>query len=180
MPRATCRCGQSLNIPEEKDARVVCPKCGARVKVRQRESFAPTATPPPAPSDGFIRFFCPCGRRLKVDAVRPPSHGKCPDCGRVVPVPDQGGSPPAGNPETPTEELSSSDLASLDRWSRGHLSRASDAAGDAATTDVVTQPPPAPVSDRAEVGLRVCPTCGKPVHLGAETCRDCGTPVPRR
>jgi hypothetical protein len=38
--------------------------------------------------------------------------------------------------------------------------------------------PAAPV--KIEAGLRVCPRCGRPVHLGAETCRQCGAHVPRR
>ena len=31
-----------------------------------------------------------------------------------------------------------------------------------------------------EENLRVCPKCGRPVHLGADACRACGTVVPRR
>ena len=30
-----------------------------------------------------------------------------------------------------------------------------------------------------EAGLRVCPRCKKPIHLGATRCRECGNPVPR-
>ena len=33
---------------------------------------------------------------------------------------------------------------------------------------------------RAEAGFRVCPQCGKPIHLNADTCRGCGTAVPKR
>ena len=33
---------------------------------------------------------------------------------------------------------------------------------------------------KVEAGLRVCPRCGRPVHLGAESCRHCGAHVPRR
>src|SRR5947209_6999252 len=106
MPRATCRCGQELNVPDEGPARAVCPKCGAKVKIRK--------SGPPA--DGFIRFFCPCGRRLKVNAARPPSHGKCPDCGRVVPVPAGAvpGGLPVGHPETPTADLGPADREALE------------------------------------------------------------------
>jgi hypothetical protein len=174
MARATCRCGQILNVPDEGPGRIVCPGCGARVKLRRPEGAG-------EPADGFLRFFCPCGRRLKVSAERPPSHGKCPDCGRVVPVPSTS-SPvglPVGHPETPTEDLSPADLAALDRWARDHLARAGNAEMLPSTTDLSTRPV-APETGRAEVGLRVCPTCGRPVHLGAEVCRYCNTPVPRR
>jgi endogenous inhibitor of DNA gyrase (YacG/DUF329 family) len=175
MPRAACRCGQILNVPDDGPERVTCPKCGARVRIR-RHAAAPSAS---AAADGFIRFFCPCGRRLKVNAERPPSHGKCPDCGRVVPVPAAGVGMPA-HPEAPTEDLSPADRAALERWSRSHLAKDEPAPVPASTTDIVASPPLPQEAERAEVGLRVCPTCGRPVHLGAEVCRGCGTPVPRR
>jgi ribosomal protein L40E len=38
----------------------------------------------------------------------------------------------------------------------------------------------APAAVKAEAGLRVCPRCGRPLHLSAVTCRDCGAPVPKR
>ncbi len=187
MPRAICRCGHPLTVPSNgsESARVVCPNCGARVRVRHSgPAGAGEAT---QPDDGFIRFFCPCGRRLKVNAAHPPSHGKCPDCGAIVPVPEAGqhgtlpGLPP-GHPETPTAELSPSDLAALERWTHDHLARAANA-GDAPSTATLksTGPPPEPPTvHRVEAGLRVCPRCGRPVHLGADKCRECGTPVPRR
>jgi hypothetical protein len=33
---------------------------------------------------------------------------------------------------------------------------------------------------KVEAGLRVCPRCGRPVHLSAEVCRQCGASVPKR
>jgi hypothetical protein len=171
MTRAPCRCGQVLTIPPGAPDRIVCPRCGAKVRVRRPGAGEGGQE---GQRDGFLRFFCPCGRRLKVNAEQPPSHGKCPDCGRVVPVPAQG-LMPTGDAETRTEDLSPEDLAALDRWSRGHLSRAgaATAAQSAPTTELKTTRP-------AEVGLRVCPSCGRPVHLGAESCRHCGASVPRR
>jgi predicted RNA-binding Zn-ribbon protein involved in translation (DUF1610 family) len=171
MPRATCRCGQELNLPDEATDRVVCPRCGSKVKLRL--SSGNTTRPAGGGAsgrseDGFLRFLCPCGRRLKVSASNPPSHGKCPDCDRIVPVPAQSMIPVASlnaqDPEYPTEELSTAEVADLQRWSASHLDRDT----------------PLRVPTRVEAGLRVCPKCGKPVHLGADTCRTCGVSVPKR
>jgi hypothetical protein len=165
MPRASCRCGQTLNVPDDGTDRVVCPKCGARVRVRRSSGAA----------DGFLRFYCPCGRRLKVSAAQPPAHGKCPDCGRVVPVPKLGAGGVPG-PETDTADLGPEDLAALKRWSERHLAARDEQATPPAIATVSTAGAPT----RAEAGLRICPNCGQPVHLGANTCRACGTPVPRK
>lgn len=155
MPKATCRCGQLLDVPAEGPERIVCPKCSAKIRVRRGGG-----------GDGYIRFSCSCGRRLKVrvESEGTPPAGKCPECGRVVPVPGSPSNPalPASHPEARTEELEPADVAMLEDWSRGHVART------------------AAPSMKAEAGLRVCPNCGRPVHLGAATCRACGTHVPRR
>ena len=176
MPRATCRCGQALAVPADPSERVVCPRCGARVRIRVK----PVVPAAGIPNDGYIRFFCPCGRRLKVDATAPPPSGKCPDCGRIVPVPASslvGATRPSGHPESPTEELSAVDRASLERWSGEHLARHP---RPVRTVPDAGATAPPPFAEKVEVGLRVCPKCGQPVHLGAPSCRTCGTPVPRR
>jgi len=175
MPRATCRCGQALIVPDDGTDRIVCPECGAKVRVRLPAAREPAASV----EGGFLRFDCPCGRRLKVKAEggpSRPSHGKCPDCGRVVPVPATG-LPGRDDPESPTEEISAADVAMLDEWTRRH------AGGDVARAPSSTHPMPAiPKASpwTGEAGLRICPGCGKPVHLGASICRDCGTSVPKR
>ena len=190
MTRAACRCGQMLTVPESGSDRVVCPNCGARVRVRQ--AGGPAAPGPGQQGDGYIRFFCSCGRRLKVDAARPPSHGKCPDCGKVVPVPDPAAEPgavagpgpgpmlPPGHPESPTQELAPADLALLDAWSKRHLGKT--AGGSVSDPDRPTPMalPAERPSDKIEAGLRVCPRCGRPVHLGSVACRECGAHVPKR
>jgi hypothetical protein len=137
------------------------------VRIRKRErSSAPHG-------DGFLRFFCPCGRRLKVNAEHPPTHGKCPDCGRVVPVPSA--APAVAGPDDRTLDLGPSDVAVLEQWSQEHrVRRNAQAAGLPSTADHEVP------HTRVEVGLRVCPACGKPVHLGAAACRNCGAAVPRR
>jgi ribosomal protein L40E len=92
--------------------------------------------------------------------------------------------------------MDAEDLARLQEWSARHQGRPGagrPAGGDDATPAAVPAAPGpdlglGPVSLGAtppsmvkyEAGLRVCPRCGKPVHLSATTCRECGSPVPRR
>jgi DNA-directed RNA polymerase subunit RPC12/RpoP len=200
MPRATCRCGQVLSFPVNGPDRVICPKCSSRIRVRRDP-------PKVGAGDGFVRFSCSCGRRLKVRAESTSAgsaqqSGKCPDCGRIVPVPAVTSSSSAMlkvkslDPETPTEEMSAQDLLTLDRWTARHASPrrspASPANGENQAEAVATPPAlpapanvpaaalEAPAAVKAEAGLRVCPRCGRPLHLSAVTCRDCGAPVPKR
>ncbi len=170
MPRATCRCGHALNIPDDATVRIICANCGAKVRIRRPNAGANGA----GEDGGFIRFNCLCGRRLKViaDGINKPTHGKCPDCGRVVPVPAT--SVATRDPESPTEELSTVDAERIAVWSKRHLDEQSRRPSN-------TQfPPDGPTPLKSEAGLRVCPGCGKPVHLGASICRGCGSAVPKR
>jgi hypothetical protein len=198
MPRATCRCGQKLSLPVNGPDRVICPKCSARVRIRRDP-------PKVGPGDGFVRFNCVCGRRLKVRADlatgTTPQAGKCPDCGRVVPVPATASLSDASfkvksyGSETPTEEMSPDEFAALARWAESHLLKTAPPAAIVQQTaspfpapagpaaPAPTPPPtptPAPVSVKIEAGLRVCPRCGRPIHLSAVACRECGAPVPKR
>lgn len=202
MPRVTCRCGEKLDLKPDSTDRIDCPKCGAKIRLRR--------SPPPqaleeAGGDGYIRFLCPCGRRLKVSGADRPVAGKCPDCGRVVPVPTSkkaittmasGKQPGQNNSEARTEELDAEDLALLETWGSRYAESAVRAEGPVSTATglhVVTANPntnaqagfappmmPPPSAVKFETGLRVCPRCKKPVHLGAAICRECGTPVPRQ
>jgi hypothetical protein len=201
MPRVSCRCGEKLKVERHGPERVDCPRCGAKIRLRRS---APPQTAGQV-GDGFLRFFCPCGRRLKVAAVGTPMAGKCPDCGRVVPVPIsmpvalKAASPRPAlrcDPDARTEELDDSDLAQLETWRARYTTSPTSAEGtgssttglhvvkpssDAGANKELTAPAPSPNSVvRFEAGLRVCPRCKKPVHLGAATCRECGTPVPRQ
>jgi hypothetical protein len=87
--------------------------------------------------------------------------------------------PQVAGPDDRTVDLSPDELAGLERWSQEHRDRR----GFAPTQENL---PPSrdedrgPGGQRDEVGLRVCPRCGKPVHLGAGNCRHCGAAVPRR
>jgi hypothetical protein len=201
MPRVTCRCGEKLKIPPNAPERMDCPKCGARIRLRR-------SVPPQGKDqtgDGYLRFLCPCGRRLKVPTVERPVAGKCPDCGRIVPVPTSAqafsnaiSAKKIGlsDPEARTEELDTNDLAQLEKWAArypANLSRPEDltssttglhpvAAGGDPVADIgLLTPTMHPTSVvKFEAGLRICPHCKKPVHLGAAKCRECGTPVPRQ
>ena len=80
MPRVTCRCGERLKVQPDGPERIECPRCGAKIRLRHTSPRRPAGT-----GDGFLRFLCPCGRRLKVPAADRPVAGRCPDCGRIVP-----------------------------------------------------------------------------------------------
>jgi len=194
MARVTCRCGEQIGVQADSPERIDCPKCGAHIRLRRPEGQARKTEPA---DDGYYRFYCPCGRRLKVPAQGRPDAGKCPDCGRVVPVPVSvlSVSKPAGrslpaDPEARTQELSADDLSRLERWAARHLSQSvrrderdpdtPDAASEAVTGEGVETPDAGlPSVVKFEAGLRVCPRCRKPVHLGVSHCRECGNPVPR-
>jgi predicted RNA-binding Zn-ribbon protein involved in translation (DUF1610 family) len=173
MAGATCRCGQPLEIPPGGVEHVTCPRCAAKVRLIRKRRGGDASSSGIAPGDEFIRFHCPCGRRLKVSAIDRPSHGKCPDCGRVVPVPTGGG---VGD-ESPTQELATADVAMLEAWTRSHLGRGNGNGEPPKSTAEMAMGAP---GRRAEAGFRVCPRCGKPIHLNADTCRGCGTAVPKR
>jgi predicted RNA-binding Zn-ribbon protein involved in translation (DUF1610 family) len=200
MSRVTCRCGEVIRVQSDTGPeRVECPECGARIRLRRRAASAASSLVGGASesADGFIRFLCECGRRLKVRASGGQQVGQCPDCGRTVPVPGSAGAGPAVpgvgrrvDPDAKTADLDRDDLARLEEWSRRHTGRSpGDRGGDDATPTGVphiqvgsTAYPGAPAPSVAsfEAGLRVCPRCGKPVHLSATTCRECGAAVPRR
>jgi len=164
-------------MPPEGVEHVTCPRCSAKVRLIRKRPGDPGASSA-SPGDGFIRFSCPCGRRLKVSAIDRPTHGKCPDCDRIVPVP-LGGSPSSSKAESPTEELASADVAMLEAWTKGHIARGNgNGKGKSpnSTAEMALNSP----ARKAEAGFRVCPRCRKPIHLNADTCRACGIPVPKR
>jgi hypothetical protein len=192
MPRVICRCGEKLKIPPESPEHMDCTRCGTRIRLRRPK-------PKDLASDGFIRFLCPCGRRLKVPTHNQPKAGKCPDCGRVVPVPTSAAGvlkPTAnkGDADARTEDFDADDLAELEKWSARHQASAIQAEADPAGTgsapvlsdtnddgDLTLAPSATPQASmvKFETGLRTCPRCKKPLHLSADNCRECGMPVPR-
>ncbi|MDG3007660.1 hypothetical protein [Paludisphaera mucosa] len=197
MARVTCRCGEVLDVDRNGPERVVCPRCQARIRVRRPETRA-GAVPG---GDGLIRFPCPCGRRLKVRAEDRPEAGRCPDCGRVVPVPRTAWAPGVGAaigaaPKSPglgvsnasfggdgearTEELDADDVARLQRWAARHGVLPGDAPSSPVPTPRLAETPYSPPPAlRVEAGLRICPKCGRPLHMSAVACRACGASTPK-
>lgn len=201
MARVTCRCGETIEVAGPAPERIVCPRCQTRIRIRR-----PKDQPAPAADDGYIRFACPCGRRLKVRATSRLEAGKCPDCGRIVPIPEPSRTAGAGSgagvggsyqgagpdPETRTEELDKADVARLGRWAARHgvspeaarpslrprPPEAAEVPPELADTPAQT-PAPAPPPARREAGLRVCPQCRKPLHMSATVCRSCGASTPK-
>ncbi len=194
MARVKCRCGEAIEVDREAGPeRVVCPRCRARIRVRRADG-------PGAAGDGLIRFHCPCGRRLKVRAADRPEAGRCPDCGRVVPVPQVAmasasitsskapKSPGAGVSNVSfagdggarTEEMGADDVARLQRWAARHGVIAEGDATSAVPPPILPETPYSPPPAlRVEAGLRICPRCGRPLHMSAVTCRACGAPTPK-
>ncbi len=194
MARVTCRCGEMLSVTSSDPDRLICPRCGAKIRVRRSQTQRPDGAPS---SDGYLRFNCSCGRRLKVRSDERPEAGKCPDCGRIVPVPDSAWEETAGGPprvqgqgstssSSRTEDMDAVDLDRLQQWaSRFPAATQKPQPGDLTTTShpslgavasAATEPP----GMKMEAGLRVCPRCAKPLHMSATVCRSCGEPVPRR
>ena len=163
--------------------------------------------PPPeemdAAGDGFVRFHCPCGRRLKVPAKGGPRRASAPTAGglsrslrprgpRQSPGKNRYQAIPKHGPRkwTPT---------TWPAWKNGPrriwpIPIAPATRATKTTSLVPVLPGTDPVADTAyinpatppnsavkfEAGMRICPRCKKPIHLGASTCRACGTPVPRQ
>ncbi len=170
MSKAICRCGCTLPDPEGPDQRVTCPECGARVRIRIRNRGGSL------PLDQFIRFHCECGRRLKVRVDDGMTQGRCPDCGRVMAIPSDAQGRGGGLDED-TVDLTPEQMAGLKRWSQEQMERRHGPNSDHTPVEAQTYHPPE--ADRAEVGMRFCPRCKKPVHLGADACQACGQSVPR-
>ena len=188
-----------MRVRENDPERITCPKCGARIRLRRTTT---AVQPRDETGDGYLRFLCPCGRRLKVDARDRPTAGKCPDCGRIVPVPESAWKEAAGaspdlrgqgqtHPAARTEDMDAADLERLERWAKRHqaTSNHNQQSGSESTTShqalsavspaAMAQDSSSPVM-KMEAGLRVCARCGKPLHMSATVCRSCGEPVPKR
>ena len=180
-------------MPTENPEHMDCTRCGARIRLRRSKPQGTNLT-----NDGFIRFLCPCGRRLKVLEASRLNAGKCPDCARVVPVPLKtfdAGKSTIGRNETDasTEDLDDDDRANLKNGPHItwlvlamlkamrrvlHVPSASEASNDADLNQPLNALAQASVVKFER--LAVCPRCKKPLHLSADNCRECGMPVPRQ
>ena len=91
-----------------------------------------------------------------------------------------------------TVDMDATDFEYLDQWARRHQTKANqperlepghmpEAKVEAQEpTGVDAMPLGLPKVLSTEAGLRVCPRCGKALHLSATVCRSCGEPAPRR
>ena len=174
MPRATCRCGQALEMPPEGVDHITCPRCAAKVRIIRKARNGDAGASSSASGDGFLRIPLPLrstpeGQRDRSagdTASAPTATGSCP-----VPANATSAATSGSNNESPTEELATADVAMLEAWSRRHLGRSN---GPMSTVDMPYNDP----ARKGEAGFRTCPRCGKPIHLNADTCRACGTPCP--
>lgn len=83
----TCVCGKSLRLSRQYAGQTVCcPACGAELTV-ERDRPSASQGDVVTPDDGFIRFVCTCGRRMKVPSRYAGRSGKCPRCGVRVTIP---------------------------------------------------------------------------------------------
>ena len=204
MPRITCRCGEVLTVNSGASERLTCPRCAARIHVRRDPSLKVNLD---SKGDGYARFYCPCGRRLKVRVQSRPSAGKCPDCGRVVPIPSsvfehvtnfQGAvdslGPQISEPEARTADLDQEDLLRLEQWWIHHRSQVEQTNTEPQQlpqtfSKVDESLPSVRLAGRnmneqlgigVEAGLRVCSHCGIPLHINAIICRFCGQATHKR
>jgi hypothetical protein len=76
--------------------------------------------------------------------------------------------------------MDAADLARLEQWASGHLGRLGTAGPAQGLGTTTSHEALDAAAVKMEAGLRVCPRCGKPVHMSATVCRDCGEPVPKR
>jgi ribosomal protein L32 len=76
--------------------------------------------------------------------------------------------------------MDAADLARLEQWASGHRERPVAAVPPQGLLTTTSHEALDAAALKMEAGLRVCPRCGKPVHMSATVCRDCGAPVPKR
>lgn len=83
----TCTCGKTIRLSPQYAGKIIrCPHCHAEVAVRHDRS--PTIQGDAGtPGDGFIRFTCTCGQRMKVPSRYAGRFGKCPRCGMRLRIP---------------------------------------------------------------------------------------------
>ena len=175
MPRATCRCGQSLERPRRRD------RAGRLPELRGQGPGPPAGREPVGAGGDGGGGVHPVQLPVRPSAQGRAAAGAKPVARQVPrlrpgrPRPrDRARSPRRATPRRPTEELTDRRPRRARPLDRAATSTRGRPRPPAAPPLLPTSPAPYPT----EAGLRVCPGCGKPVHLGADVCRECGTKVP--
>ena len=198
MARVTCRCGETFKVPSTDPDRLVCPRCGAKIRVRRdpsaprrrtrrdRRRLHPVQLPVRAAAEGAGRDRARGGQ---VPRLRPGRAG--PRFGLVAggrPCRPRRDSSGRARPDARTEDMDAADLARLEPG------RAATWAGRCPAERRARSAPPrrtrpidavAASSDHREAGRARrrgrdrgrpagLPRCGKPVHISATVCRNCG------
>jgi ribosomal protein S27E len=85
--RVACLCGAYLIIGAERaGGEVTCPQCGNTLSVPDAPEPDESQVPEPG-EDGYIRYYCVCGKALKNRADLVGSWVRCPLCETVMRVP---------------------------------------------------------------------------------------------
>ncbi len=90
---ATCSCGRTITVSRQYAGKVVrCPACKGKITVPDNiEPTHPEARLSAlADNDGYVRFACSCGKRIKMPGRYAGRLGKCPQCGAKVRIPKPG------------------------------------------------------------------------------------------
>jgi hypothetical protein len=96
--------------------------------------------------------------------------------------------------EARTQELEAFDLSELKKWSTNYFTNCVESQDYLKQTRSITSALGVNRHDlgpfheeflgsslvKFETGLRTCPNCKKPLHLGIDNCRECGIVFPRQ
>ncbi len=83
---ATCSCGKVIKASRQYGGKMVrCPAC--KGVVLMPESIRPADPAPAGAHDGYIRFTCTCGQKIKMPGRYAGRRGKCPGCGAAIRIP---------------------------------------------------------------------------------------------
>lgn len=106
--------------------------------------------------DGLLRFYCPNGHRLKINAKHAGRRARCPACGELVRAPTL----------PPTESMSPSAVVRL-------LSR-EDSSPRGRPADKLAEHERAAVQGQREaVGKALCPQCKELIDAHERVCHHC-------
>jgi hypothetical protein len=81
-----------------------------------------------------------------------------------------------------TEDMLPTERELLEAWTQAHRQGGPVVGGTGSAESAATGPTSTeegPIVPRTERGLRICPGCGRPLHLAAVVCRHCGASAPK-